>query len=362
VTKRSTAVFSDYASVSVRRRPPGPPDRGRRLRLPPRLGAQDPRHDVAHTLPDGGAGACTGTLLADGNPATAIPSTLTAQHCFSDQTRALSVQSFWHLTTGRPGRGVVGNADVLHPQRSTDTALLRLRRPAPADAAFAALAGHAHARHRDRRHPPPARRPATAQHRPRQQHCVEVDYCGTDATRAPSAMSASRAALAPPAPAAEALACSTPPAASSAPTWAAGERAGSTTPAASTPPTAAAWRVGSQLGRASGSRRRADARPNSVGPACSCHAEGSRRVFQKAHCPSGRQRPRAPRPPNVRFRREADARSRLGDCPLTTQSGSNGPIRPCVVFFCHLQRDIAASRTVSCDQGPFRLQAHGVMG
>jgi hypothetical protein len=92
----------------------------------------------------GGTGTCTGTLLNDSDPATHIPYVLTAHHCVGDQTRASSIEAVWFHRAhrcGGPGdavRSVPGGADLLHAARSTDTSLLRLRRPPPAGAVFSA--------------------------------------------------------------------------------------------------------------------------------------------------------------------------------------------------------------------------------
>lgn len=75
---------------------------------------------VLHTRPDGGSGVCSGTLLKDSDPATAIPYLLTAHHCVPDQARACSLETYW-----------------LHRAQETDTSFLRLRRAPPEGVHFA---------------------------------------------------------------------------------------------------------------------------------------------------------------------------------------------------------------------------------
>ena len=94
---------------------------------------------------DGATGACTGTLVNDADPDTFIPHVLTAHHCFHDQVRASSIESLWFLRPETCGghvgayAAVSGGADVLRVAKSTDTSLLRLRRPPAADAVFIGL-------------------------------------------------------------------------------------------------------------------------------------------------------------------------------------------------------------------------------
>lgn len=130
--------------------------------------------------------------MADGDPATDITHILTAQHCFPDQARASSISSHWLLraeTCGGPvgpGVSVPGGADVLHLHKSTDTALLRLRRPPPAGAAFAQVQPEPGL--------PPIGTETVGLHHPlagpqqlstavvsAHKTCVEVAWCGDDA-------------------------------------------------------------------------------------------------------------------------------------------------------------------------------------
>ena len=98
---------------------------------------------LLHTDLAGATSVCTGTLIQDADPATRIPYLLTAHHCCSDQPRASSIEALW---LRRPGgcagpvagfEAVSGGAELLHTDKTTDTTLLRLRRPAPTGAAFA---------------------------------------------------------------------------------------------------------------------------------------------------------------------------------------------------------------------------------
>ncbi len=88
---------------------------------------------------------CSGTLLNDGRNSY-TPYVLTAQHCIADQDAADSVSSYWFYWSAQCGdtstpsmdaSTVHGGADLLYSNASTDTALLRLRQPAPARALFA---------------------------------------------------------------------------------------------------------------------------------------------------------------------------------------------------------------------------------
>ena len=97
---------------------------------------------LVHTDEAGDSSVCTGTLLNDSDPSTYVPYLLTAHHCVSEQARAWSVQTFWLYRSRRCGGGpdqvqtVPGGADLLYASQLTDTALLRLRRPPPADVVF----------------------------------------------------------------------------------------------------------------------------------------------------------------------------------------------------------------------------------
>lgn len=99
---------------------------------------------LLYVLRDGGANACTGTLLAGSDPQTRIPYLITAHHCVPDQRQASTVETFWlHRATscgGRPNTAPVrvgGGADLLYARKTLDTAFLRLRRAPPPKAGFA---------------------------------------------------------------------------------------------------------------------------------------------------------------------------------------------------------------------------------
>ncbi|WP_200240374.1 trypsin-like serine peptidase [Thiohalocapsa halophila] len=145
---------------------------------------------LLYTHPHGATGACTGTLVADDDSATDIPYVLTAQHCFPDQGRASSIEGFWFLraeTCGGPvgaGDSVPGGADVLYLAQSTDTALLRLRQPPPADAAFVhaqpilpAIGLKTSTLHHPFAGPQELGRATVSEYKT----CIEVDWCGEDA-------------------------------------------------------------------------------------------------------------------------------------------------------------------------------------
>ncbi|KAA6181512.1 hypothetical protein F2Q65_19200 [Thiohalocapsa marina] len=92
----------------------------------------------------GDTGGCTGTLLRDADPDTDIPYLLTAHHCISGQPEASSIETVWFYRAGGCDAGpesseiVRGGADLLYAAKTTDTSFMRLRRPAPAGAVFAA--------------------------------------------------------------------------------------------------------------------------------------------------------------------------------------------------------------------------------
>ena len=145
---------------------------------------------LLYTDERGGTGTCTGTLLNDMDPTTRIPYILTAHHCVADQARASSIEAVWFHRShrcGGPGeavRSIPGGADLLYAAKTTDTSLLRLRRPPPAGAVFsawtterpelgAAVIGVFH---------PRAGRQAVAFGRlASYEHCEEAYYCGEDA-------------------------------------------------------------------------------------------------------------------------------------------------------------------------------------
>jgi hypothetical protein len=145
---------------------------------------------LLYTDERGRTGACTGTLLNDMDPTTHIPYALTAHHCVADQIRASSIEAVWFHrahSCGGPGetaRSVPGGADLLYAAKTTDTSLLRLRRPPPAGAVFsgwttagpelgAAVIGVFQ---------PRGGRQAVAFGRlASYEHCEEAHYCGEDA-------------------------------------------------------------------------------------------------------------------------------------------------------------------------------------
>jgi len=87
---------------------------------------------------------CTGSLLADADPTTAIPYFLTANHCVSRVSEARSLEFYWRyeasICGGAPPRvtdvtRTVGGADFLagnENRQGTDFTLLRLTNPPPA--------------------------------------------------------------------------------------------------------------------------------------------------------------------------------------------------------------------------------------
>jgi lysyl endopeptidase len=88
---------------------------------------------LVHTAEDGATSVCTGTLI----DVAGAEYFVTAEHCVPDQSRAASVETYWFLRL-RQCEGlrdkhqvVTGGAERLHADRTTDTALLRLRQPAP---------------------------------------------------------------------------------------------------------------------------------------------------------------------------------------------------------------------------------------
>ncbi|HYC37045.1 MAG TPA: trypsin-like peptidase domain-containing protein [Usitatibacter sp.] len=91
---------------------------------------------------DGVTYACSGTLLADHDPATEIPYFHTAGHCISGQADASTVVTYWFYRSaecnGSPGRYEVvnGGAQLLFAHPETDTVLLRLNQPAPRGATY----------------------------------------------------------------------------------------------------------------------------------------------------------------------------------------------------------------------------------
>ena len=93
---------------------------------------------------DGSSFVCTGTLLADKDPATFTPYFLTANHCISSQASASSIQSYWFYRSSGCDTGLRGNyqslfggATLLYNTENTDTALLRLNAAPPAGVGYA---------------------------------------------------------------------------------------------------------------------------------------------------------------------------------------------------------------------------------
>lgn len=96
----------------------------------------------------GGAHRCSGTLLADGDPATNVPFFLTANHCLHSQTDATNLEVYWFFQTafcnGAPPSFAslprTFGAQLLATQTfsaGTDVTLLRLNTAPPAGATFA---------------------------------------------------------------------------------------------------------------------------------------------------------------------------------------------------------------------------------
>ncbi|MGE0357276.1 MAG: serine protease [Burkholderiales bacterium] len=88
---------------------------------------------------------CTGTLLNDTVPATAVPYFLSAHHCISTQTVASTLQTYWFYRASScmsgalaPGsQTLAGGATLLHAGPATDTSFLRLNNAPPAGALYA---------------------------------------------------------------------------------------------------------------------------------------------------------------------------------------------------------------------------------
>ena len=88
---------------------------------------------------------CTGTLLADQDPASTVPYFLSANHCINTQASASSLTTLWfyHSTAcnsaiANPSRvQVAGGATLLYNSAATDTSFMRLDNQPPAGALFA---------------------------------------------------------------------------------------------------------------------------------------------------------------------------------------------------------------------------------
>ena len=98
---------------------------------------------IVYTV-DGITYACSGTLLADQDPRTAIPYFYTAHHCISDQAAASTLVSYWFYrsrscdsTTPAQYQVRAGGARLLHTDREADVAFLRLNDNPPPGALYA---------------------------------------------------------------------------------------------------------------------------------------------------------------------------------------------------------------------------------
>jgi V8-like Glu-specific endopeptidase len=88
--------------------------------------------------------ACTGTLLADQDPAGDIPYFLSANHCINTQTVASSLTTYWFYRSSACNSGTLGvsrqlagGAALLYNSSSTDTSFMRLNNTPPAGAVYA---------------------------------------------------------------------------------------------------------------------------------------------------------------------------------------------------------------------------------
>lgn len=88
---------------------------------------------------------CSGTLMNDRDPLTSIPYFLSANHCFSTQTVASTLQTYWFFHSSSCNSGAVnsaykiisGGATLLYTSSDTDTAFMKLNNPAPPGAFLA---------------------------------------------------------------------------------------------------------------------------------------------------------------------------------------------------------------------------------
>lgn len=145
---------------------------------------------ILFTDADGETGTCTGSLLADVDPATDIPYLLTAHHCVADQPKASSIESLWRYRArecdgpAETHLWVRGGADLMATVRSADSSLLRLRQPSPEGSAFARWSTAL----------PLEGEPVLSIHHPHGKpqkltkgrlkdylHCEDAAYCGEDA-------------------------------------------------------------------------------------------------------------------------------------------------------------------------------------
>jgi len=95
---------------------------------------------VAEMIFSSGSGTflCTGTLLADQDPSSAIPYLLTANHCVNSQSLATSLVTYWFYrssacNSGTPGtyQQLTGGATLLYNTSNTDTSFMRLNNVPP---------------------------------------------------------------------------------------------------------------------------------------------------------------------------------------------------------------------------------------
>lgn len=100
---------------------------------------------MVYTESSGNSYLCTGTLLNDTDSRTSIPYLLSANHCFSTQTAASSLQTYWFFYASACDthqlydgyRILRGGADLLYASAETDTLFLRLKEAPPTGAVFA---------------------------------------------------------------------------------------------------------------------------------------------------------------------------------------------------------------------------------
>jgi len=95
---------------------------------------------VAEMIFTSGSGTylCTGTLLADQDPSSAIPYFLTANHCVNSQSVATSLVTYWFYrssacNSGTPGtyQQLTGGATLLYNTSNSDTSFMRLNNIPP---------------------------------------------------------------------------------------------------------------------------------------------------------------------------------------------------------------------------------------
>ena len=92
----------------------------------------------------GESSTCSGTLLNDSTTSTQVPYFYTAAHCVTTPTEAGTVRTFWNFerttcggTDFGPNTQVLGGADLLFANATTDVSFLRLRTAPPAGAFLA---------------------------------------------------------------------------------------------------------------------------------------------------------------------------------------------------------------------------------